>query len=89
MTELNTTQVDNRSEELIEEFHQHIQKCRAHAPQLDERTIFEGWVIQKLAGIQTIVLSLAEDLSRLRTLLLDPSLLNIAQEVQKGQPKGE
>ena len=86
---LSTEKVDKRSEELIHEYYQHRQECKASSPDLDDRTIFEGWIIQKIAGIQTIILSLTEDLSKIRTLLLDPALLRMAQSTQKQRPLNE
>jgi len=89
MARLTTEEVDNRAEELIGEFREHVRECQAHAPQLDERTIYEGWVIQKVAGIQSIVVALSEDLSTLRTIISDPALLRMAQRAQKGKSEKE
>ncbi len=77
---LNTKKVDEKAEELTKEFKEHLDKCQAAYPQMtDIHLIFEGWAIQKLAGIQLILLALAEDSQILRTIISDPSLLRSGQ----------
>lgn len=66
MREPTTDDIDARSEELMKEFSQHkdevYSEIRSTDPELlnpdgslDERRIFEGWCIQKLAGVQVIL----------------------------------
>jgi hypothetical protein len=57
--------IDARSDELGREFYQHLQEfysgVRTEHPELlepdgslDERRVFEGWCIQKIAGLQLL-----------------------------------
>ena len=59
--------VDKKSEELIREFQSHYEKLvRAHPEHTGQRDeIFQGWVIQKIAGIQVSIYEIAESLKRL------------------------
>ena len=58
-------EVDAKSEELIQEFLQHCAEVQAKNPALtDQRKIFEGWVIQKIAGLQVTVLKIMEQWDR-------------------------
>ncbi len=59
--------VDKKSEELIREFQSHYEKLvRAHPEHTGQRDeIFQGWVIQKIAGIQVSIYEIAESLNRL------------------------
>ena len=59
--------VDKKSEELIREFQSHYEKLvRAHPEHTGQRDeIFQGWVIQKIAGIQVSIYEISESLNRL------------------------
>lgn len=68
--------INERSNELIEEFHKHLDefhsKLEAKRPELFERgesatarTVFESWAIQKIAGLQLLVLQLIERVEQL------------------------
>ncbi len=59
--------VDARSNELIHEFHAHFSELiEAHPEHTDrKREIFEGWAIQKIAGLQLVVEHISEQLNRL------------------------
>jgi vacuolar-type H+-ATPase subunit D/Vma8 len=59
--------VDKKSEELIREFQSHYEEVvRAHPEHTGQRDeIFQGWVIQKIAGIQVSIYEIAESLNRL------------------------
>ncbi len=61
------TVVDKKSEELIREFQSHYEEfVRAHPERTGQRDeIFQGWVIQKIAGIQVSIYEIAESLNRL------------------------
>ncbi len=59
-------QLDARATELMAEFEEHRQETYAHvraeSPELlepdgglNDRTIFEGWCIQKIAGLQVLL----------------------------------
>ena len=60
-------EVDARASELIHEFHAHFTELiEAHPEHTDrKREIFEGWAIQKFAGLQLSVEHLSEQLNRL------------------------
>ena len=53
---------EERTNELIREFHEHYQECvRAHPEHAHEkREIFEAWAIQKIAGLQLCVEHMAQ-----------------------------
>ncbi len=59
--------VDKKSEELIQEFQLHYEEfVRAHPEHTGQRDeIFQGWVIQKIAGIQVSIHKIAEGLNKL------------------------
>jgi len=58
--------VDEQALKLIEEFKQHYQGyIKAHPEQTDRAKIFEGWAIQKIAGLQLIVFDLAKSINAL------------------------
>jgi vacuolar-type H+-ATPase subunit D/Vma8 len=59
--------VDKKSEELIQEFQSHYEELvRAHPEHADQRDeIFQGWIIQKIAGIQVSIYEIAESLNKL------------------------
>ena len=60
------TQVEARADELIHEFHAHLEEVAATYPQHAEkkREIFEAWAIQKIAGLQLCVEHMAEQHNR-------------------------
>ena len=52
-------EVNAKSDELIAEFRAHKDEFIAANPTLtDEHKIFKGWAIQKIAGLQCVVLDL-------------------------------
>ena len=54
-------QVDSQSNELIAEFRSHCEEFQKQHPEhRDNRIIFEGWAIQKIAGLQLSVFQLSE-----------------------------
>ena len=54
-------QVDAISQELMDEFWKHVEECKQHNPEMtDPHIIFQGWAIQKIAGLQGLVLNLVE-----------------------------
>ncbi len=66
MKKPSTAQVDARANDLMEEFEKHRQEfyaqVRTEHPELlepdgslDDRKIFEGWCIQKIAGLQVLL----------------------------------
>ena len=47
--------VNNRSEELSKEFREHqAEFIRRNPTMTDSNVIFQGWVLQKLAGLQLV-----------------------------------
>ena len=66
MKKPSTAQVDARANDLMKEFEKHRQEVYAHVRaedpgllepdgSLDDRKIFEGWCIQKIAGLQVLL----------------------------------
>ncbi len=61
------TKVDKKSQELIHEFQSHYEEIVRSHPEYAERRdkIFQGWIIQKIAGIQVSIYEIAESLNKL------------------------
>lgn len=58
------SQVDAKSEELMQEFFQHYQEfIETYPDKQDKNIVFQGWVVQKIAGLQLVVMELAERLN--------------------------
>ena len=57
--------IDGRSAELIGEARRYIASVRRTDPKCSERVAFEGWAIQKLAGLQLLVELLNMQLGKL------------------------
>ncbi|HXC98170.1 MAG TPA: hypothetical protein VN048_02430 [Verrucomicrobiae bacterium] len=58
--------IDAISERLQDELEAHANECRSHNPKLtDDRIIFEGWAIQKIAGLHFLVLELVQRVGEL------------------------
>ena len=51
----NEAEVDQLTTHLIGEFEQHLQQCLSREPAADPRLVFEGWIIQRIAGIHYIL----------------------------------
>lgn len=60
-------EVDARANELIHEFHDHFSELiKAHPEHTErKREVFEGWAIQKIAGLQISVEHISKQLTRL------------------------
>jgi hypothetical protein len=59
-------QVDAKSRELIQEFFQHQEEfIEANPGKEDRNAIFQGWAIQKIAGLQLAVLELMKKLDEI------------------------
>jgi hypothetical protein len=60
--------VQDKSSELIEEFRKHRDEfITANPTMTDERKIFEGWAIQKIAGLHCLVLDLVDKVGKLES----------------------
>lgn len=64
--ETSEQQVDLKSAELIEEFSEHIkQYAKLHPEQEAQKDeIFQGWIIQKIAGLQLSILEIANSINK-------------------------
>ncbi len=62
-----TDKVDEKTRELIIEFHSHYEEYIKLRPDDSDRKdeIFQAWVIQKIAGIQISILELVERINSL------------------------
>ena len=59
-------EVDKLAQQLILIFQQHFQEARKIEPELATvKATFQGWAIQKIAGLQISVMHLATQLNRL------------------------
>ncbi|KAA1242592.1 hypothetical protein [Aquimarina sp. RZ0] len=61
-----TESIDAQSKEMIKDFQDHLAEVKEVHPEVNDRMIFEGWAIQKIAGLQVIIKELAKDNQRLR-----------------------
>ncbi|WP_103867431.1 hypothetical protein [Aquimarina sp. I32.4] len=61
-----TDKIDTQAEEMIKDFKDHLSSVKEIHPKVDDRAIFEGWAIQKIAGLQVIIQELTKDNQRLR-----------------------
>jgi len=66
MKEITEEQIDIQSEKLMLEFFEHYNKFREANPEDTEMSIvFQSWSIQKIAGLQVMVLTLAKQIDRM------------------------
>ena len=62
-------EVDAISAKFIDELRQHKAEIRESCPGMDDdRLLFEGWVIQKIAGLQRVVMQDTNTLWDMRSL---------------------
>jgi hypothetical protein len=59
--------IDEQAEGLIKEFFEHYERIKNSEgePTLDQRVVFEGWTIQKIAGLQVLIMELHDEIKRL------------------------
>ena len=64
---VDTEVLDQKANELIDEFYEHYDKLCAENPnqEMNQRAVFEGWVIQKIANLQVITLNQQKMISTL------------------------
>ena len=60
-------EVKKRFEELSDEFLDHRDEVFMRNPTTDSGTIFEGWAMQKIAGLQYLVTDLASKVRKLES----------------------
>ncbi len=60
-------EVKKLSEELFDEFLDHRDEVFKRNPKTDAAIIFQGWAIQKIAGLQCLVESLVSKVSELES----------------------
>ena len=58
--------INAQSQEMIKDFQDYLAEVKGVHPEVNDRMIFEGWAIQKIAGLQVIIKELTEDNQRLR-----------------------
>lgn len=46
--------INDRSDELFQEFFGLLEDARIEDPKVNERSVFEAWVVQKLASLQVL-----------------------------------
>jgi len=60
--------IDKQCAELWSEFKQHVDKfTRANPGMSDKGKIFDGWIIQKVAGLQCLAIDFEERISTLES----------------------
>ena len=64
---VDTEVLDQKANELIDEFYEHYDELCAENPnqEINQRAVFEGWVIQKIANLQVITLNQQKMISTL------------------------
>jgi len=60
------TRVDNRSEKLTNEFNDILDEFKKNMPDAKNEIVFQGWAIQKIAGLQICIEILKDEIERLR-----------------------
>ena len=59
-------EIDAKSNELIDEFQEHVREVQEQHPDFtDTGRMYEGWAIQKIAGLQIMVMNLVERVAEL------------------------
>jgi hypothetical protein len=70
MKDINETvanKVDAVSAELFAEFKRHVKEVQREQPGMtDKSIIFEGWIVQRVAGLQALVIELSERIALLQ-----------------------
>lgn len=60
-------EVDDLSNNLIDEFFSHYKEvCDLQKIDLDQRKVFEGWIIQKIAGLQLMIYRFNDELNKIK-----------------------
>lgn len=60
-------EIDDLSNNLIDEFYSHYkQVCDLARTELDQSKVFEGWIIQKIAGLQLMIYRFNNELNKIR-----------------------
>ena len=71
ITEQTKDRINQQAAAMIEDCREHLAECRAYGgPDVataDERVLFEAWAIQKIAGLQVLVMDLADRLAGMET----------------------
>jgi hypothetical protein len=62
-------EVDTRSVDLLQEFAAHFRQWLGRNHKVNQRIVFEGWCIQKLAGLQVLCCKQAEQIEFLHAKL--------------------
>ncbi len=59
--------IDEQAEGLIKEFFEHYERGKNSDgdSSLDQRVVFEGWTIQKIAGLQVLIMELHDEIKSL------------------------
>jgi hypothetical protein len=58
--------IDKQSAELLDEFRQHVQEVQREQPGMtDVGLIFEGWIVQKVAGLQCLAREIADRVAKI------------------------
>ena len=59
--------VETLANELVEEFWEHVAECkRANPTMSDSNVIFQGWAIQKIAGLYSLTLTLSQQVAQMQ-----------------------
>lgn len=56
--------IDQRSKVLMDEFFEHREEMKGTVP--DPRLVYEGWMIQKVASLQLLVMELTAQLNEIK-----------------------
>ncbi|MEN8265189.1 MAG: hypothetical protein ABFR82_17220 [Nitrospirota bacterium] len=61
-------EVQLQADKLIAEFFDHYEQMKnAEAEPIDQRVAFEGWIIQKIAGLQVLIKGLHNEIEQLHS----------------------
>lgn len=55
------------AEELFARFEEHVRELQSKHPEMTDRSIiFEGWIVQRVAGLQALALDLSDQIAALK-----------------------
>jgi len=63
-----TKEIQLQTDKLITEFFDHYEQVKnSESEPIDQRVAFEGWIIQKIAGLQVLLKELHDEIKQLNS----------------------
>lgn len=61
-------EIQLQADKLITEFFDHYEQMKnSETKPIDQRVVFEGWIIQKIAGLQVLIKGLHNEIKQFRS----------------------